>query len=58
MKMEIIKRAVTRGDGFQGDDVTNNIKTIKSVPLKLKEIILINLIFVVKLFCLLLVLKK
>ncbi|WCM41987.1 NAD-dependent DNA ligase LigA [Flavobacterium sp. CBA20B-1] len=29
-------RAVTRGDGFQGDDVTNNIKTIKSVPLKLK----------------------
>ena len=31
-----LKRAVTRGDGFQGDDVTNNIKTIKSVPLKLK----------------------
>ncbi len=29
-------RAVTRGDGFQGDDVTNNIKTIKSVPLRLK----------------------
>ena len=29
-------KAVTRGDGFQGDDVTNNIKTIKSVPLKLK----------------------
>ena len=32
----ILKRAVTRGDGFQGDDVTNNIKTIKSIPLKLK----------------------
>ncbi len=32
-----LKRAVTRGDGFQGDEVTNNIKTIKSVPLKLKE---------------------
>lgn len=31
-----LKRALTRGDGFQGDDVTNNIKTIKSVPLKLK----------------------
>lgn len=31
-----LKRAVTRGDGFQGDDVTNNIKTIKSVPLFLK----------------------
>ena len=29
-------RAVTRGDGFQGDDVTNNIKTIKSIPLVLK----------------------
>ena len=28
-------RAVTRGDGFQGDDVTNNIKTIKSMPLQL-----------------------
>lgn len=31
-----LKKAVTRGDGFQGDDVTNNIKTIKSVPLQLK----------------------
>ncbi len=29
-------KAVTRGDGFQGDDVTTNIKTIKSVPLQLK----------------------
>lgn len=29
-------RAVTRGDGLQGDDVTTNIKTIKSVPLQLK----------------------
>lgn len=26
-------RAVTRGDGFQGDDVTTNIRTIKSIPL-------------------------
>lgn len=32
-----LKRAVTRGDGFQGDEVTHNVKTIKSVPLKLKE---------------------
>ncbi|MEB3800247.1 NAD-dependent DNA ligase LigA [Flavobacterium columnare] len=29
-------RAVTRGDGFQGDDVTNNVKTIKAVPLTLQ----------------------
>ncbi len=28
--------AVTRGDGIQGDNVTTNVKTIKSVPLKLK----------------------
>ncbi|MDO5981196.1 NAD-dependent DNA ligase LigA [Flavivirga spongiicola] len=31
-----LARAVTRGDGFQGDNVTVNIKTIKSVPLQLK----------------------
>ena len=28
-------RAITRGDGIQGDDVTTNIKTIASVPLQL-----------------------
>ena len=28
-------RAVTRGDGTRGDDVTSNVKTIRSVPLKL-----------------------
>ena len=31
-----LKKAVTRGDGFQGDDITANVKTIRSVPLKLK----------------------
>ena len=31
-----LSKAITRGDGFQGDDVTNNIKTIKSIPLQLK----------------------
>jgi DNA ligase (NAD+) len=30
-----LQRAVTRGDGFQGDDVTTNIKTIRSIPLQL-----------------------
>lgn len=29
-------KAVTRGDGTQGDDVTNNVRTIKSVPLQLR----------------------
>lgn len=29
-------RAVTRGDGVQGDDVSDNVKTIKTIPLKLK----------------------
>jgi len=29
--------AVTRGDGFQGDDVTANIKTIRSIPLVLHD---------------------
>jgi len=29
-------RAVTRGDGVKGDDVTNNIRTIKSIPLQLQ----------------------
>ena len=29
-------RAVTRGDGTQGDDVTENVKTIRSIPLRLQ----------------------
>ena len=29
-------RAVTRGDGVKGDDVTGNVRTIKSIPLKLR----------------------
>lgn len=29
-------RAVTRGDGTMGDDVTQNVRTIRSIPLKLK----------------------
>lgn len=32
----VLVKAVTRGDGIQGDDVLNNIKTIPSIPIKLK----------------------
>lgn len=32
----VLTRAVTRGDGTQGEDVTTNVKTIRSVPLQLK----------------------
>ena len=31
----LLQRAVTRGDGKRGDDVTNNVRTIGSVPMKL-----------------------
>jgi DNA ligase (NAD+) len=34
----ILQRAVTRGDGEQGDEVTNNVKTIRSLPLRLETI--------------------
>jgi len=30
-----LQRAVTRGDGYKGDDVTANVKTIRSIPLAL-----------------------
>jgi DNA ligase (NAD+) len=30
-------RAVTRGDGFEGDDVSHNVRTIKSLPLKINS---------------------
>ncbi len=32
----VLSQAVTRGDGVEGDDVTNNVKTIHSIPLKLR----------------------
>ncbi len=33
----IFRRGVTRGDGFRGEDVTANVRTIRSVPLKLRD---------------------
>ncbi len=32
-----LKHALTRGDGTKGDDVTNNVKTIHAIPIKLKD---------------------
>ena len=33
----VLVRAVTRGDGAQGDEITANIRTIRSLPLRLKQ---------------------
>ena len=33
----LLKQAISRGDGTIGEDVTNNVKTIHSIPLQIKE---------------------
>lgn len=37
-KNGLIYKASTRGDGYEGEDVTQNIKTIKSIPLKIEGV--------------------
>ena len=34
---DVLQKAVTRGDGTRGDDITTNAKTIRTIPLKLKS---------------------
>ena len=34
----LLTQAVTRGDGFVGEDVTNNVRTIKNIPLSLRKV--------------------
>lgn len=33
----LLFKASTRGDGYEGEDVTQNIRTLKSVPIKIGE---------------------
>lgn len=33
----VLKIGISRGDGTKGDDITENIKTVRSIPLRLKE---------------------
>ena len=33
----VLARGVTRGDGVRGEDVTGNVRTIRAIPLRLKE---------------------
>lgn len=37
-KNGLLVTAATRGDGFVGEDITNNVKTIKSVPLSIRTL--------------------
>jgi DNA ligase (NAD+) len=37
-KKGLLVRASTRGDGYEGEDVTTNVKTIKAIPLKIEGV--------------------
>ncbi len=37
-KKGLLERAATRGDGYEGEDVTTNIRTVKAIPLKIEGV--------------------
>lgn len=37
-KTDLLERASTRGDGYEGEDVTTNVKTIKAIPLRIEGV--------------------
>jgi DNA ligase (NAD+) len=37
-KKGLLVRAATRGDGFEGEDVTTNVKTVKAIPIKIEGV--------------------
>jgi DNA ligase (NAD+) len=44
----VLKRGVTRGDGQRGDDITTNIKTIRSLPLRVKSELQTSAVFEIR----------
>jgi DNA ligase (NAD+) len=37
-KKGLLERAATRGDGYEGEDVTTNIRTVRAIPLKIEGV--------------------
>ncbi|NBA85875.1 NAD-dependent DNA ligase LigA [Emticicia sp. CRIBPO] len=44
----VLKRGVTRGDGQRGDDITTNVKTIRSLPLRVRSELQTSAVFEIR----------